>query len=317
MNLPRRALPGLFAFGLPVIARAEAFPARPVRLVTPVPSGVGAEATIRLFADGLSRRWGQPVTVENRPGGDGVIAAMAFLGLQDNHKLLLSFAGLFTVNPATIPNLPYRTEQFASVSTVAIDHIAVVASPALQAANLADAVRLARAGAGTLTWASSPGGIAIAFAAFAAEQGISLTRVQYRAVPDMLNDLGEGRIQLAVMPLATALPQARGGRLKLLAVTNSTRSAAAPDLATAAEQGFPKYEFEGFVGVFADARQPATVRRALEEATRAIVSDDAFASRVRTAGQTPFAGGAADLHARIIAQGGLVEAGLRHLPPGG
>jgi tripartite-type tricarboxylate transporter receptor subunit TctC len=317
MNLSRRALPGLLALGVPAIARADAFPVRPVRLITPVPAGVGAEAMLRLFADGLSRRWGQPVPVENRPGGDGVVAAMAFLGHQDDHKLFLSFAGPLTVNPFTIPNLPYRAEQFAPVSTVAIDHIAVVASPSLPAANLTDAVGLARAGAGTLAWASSPGGIAIAFAAFAAEQRIVLTRVQYRVVPDMLNDLSEGRIQLGVMPLATALPQARGGRLKLLAVTNSTRSAAAPDLATAAEQGFPGYEFEGFVGVFADARQPATVRRALEEATRAIVADDAFASRVRATGQMPFAGGAGDMEARIIAQRTLVEAGLRHLSPGG
>lgn len=317
MKLSRRTLPGLLALGVPARAWAESFPVRPVRLITPVPAGVGGEATLRLFADGLSRRWGQPVTAENRPGGDGVIAAMAFLGHQDDHKLFLSFAGPFTVNPSTIPNLPYRTEQFAPVSTLAIDHIAVVASPSLQAANLADAVRLARAGAGTLAWASSPGGIAIAFAAFAAEQRIVLTRVQYRAVPDMLNDLSEGRIQLAVVPLATALPQARGGRLKLLAVTNATRSAAAPDLATAAEQGFPKYAFEGFVGVFADARQPATVRRALEEATRAIVADEAFASRVRAAGQMPFAGGPADLDARIIAQRVLVQDGLRHLSPGG
>lgn len=317
MRIRRRTLPALAALCLPAAARAQAFPNRPVRLVTPFAAGVGAETTLRLFADGLSRRWGQPVPVENRPGGDGVVAAMAFLGLNDDHKVFFSFAGPFTVNPFTIPNLPYRPEQFAPVSTVAIDHIAVVASPALAAADLAGAVALARARAGALAWASSPGGIAIAFAAFAAGQGLSLTRAQYRAVPDMLNDLSENRIQLAVMPLATALPQARAGRLKVLAVTNAARSPAAPEIATAAEQGFADYVFEGFVGIFADARQPAPVRAALEDAARGAVAEDAFAARIRTAGQTPFAGGAADLAARIAAQRALVEAGLRHLPPAG
>jgi tripartite-type tricarboxylate transporter receptor subunit TctC len=317
MTLRRRALPALATLGLPAVARAQAFPTRPVRLITPFAAGVGAEATLRLFADGLSRRWGQPVPVENRPGGDGVVAAMAFLGLADDHKIFFSFAGPFTVNPFTIANLPYRAEQFAPVSAVAIDHIAVVASPGLPASDLAGAVALARVRPGSLAWASSPGGIAIAFAAFAAGQGLQLVRAQYRAVPDMLNDLSENRIQLAVTPLATALPQARGGRLKVLAVTNAARSAAAPEIATATEQGFPDYVFEGFVGVFADARQPAPVRAALEEAARAAVAEPSFAERVRGAGQTPFAAGPADLAARIAAQRALVEGGLRHLPPAG
>ncbi len=131
----------------------------------------------------------------------------------------------------------------------------------------------------------------------------------------MLNDLAANRIQIAALPLATALPQARAGRIRLLAVTNAVRSPAAPEVPTATEQGFPDYVFEGFVGVFADARQPAAVRAALVEAARAAVAEEAFAGRVRTAGQTPFAGGEADLAARVAAQRTLVEAGLRHVGP--
>lgn len=311
----RRALVAAALLGLPAIAQAQSFPARPVRLITPLPPGVGAEATLRLFAGGLSQRLGQPVPVENRPGGDAVVAAMAFLGLNDDHKIFFSFAGPFTVNPFTIPNLPYAPEQFAPLSTVAIDHVAIAAPASFPAADLVQTVALARRE--SLAWASSPGGIAIAFAGFAAEQGLTLTRVQYRAVPDMLNDLSQARLHLAVMPLATALPQARAGRLKLLAVTNATRSPAAPEVPTAAEQGFVRYVFEGFVGVFADARQPAPVRRALEDAARSAVAEPAFADRVRASGQVPHGGGAEDLAARIAAQRALVAAGLRHMPPEG
>jgi tripartite-type tricarboxylate transporter receptor subunit TctC len=316
MTFARRVLPALATLCLLALARAQAFPSRPVRIITPFAAGVGAESTLRLFADGLSRRWGQPVPVENRPGGDGVVAAMAFLGMNDDHKVFYSFSGPFTVNPFTIPNLPYRPEQFAPISTVAIDHIAIAASPEFGASDLRDAVALARTRPGAFAWASSPGGITITFAAFAAAQRIELARAQYRAVPEMLNDLTANRIQIAAMPLATALPQARAGRIKLLAVTNAVRSPAAPDVATASEQGFPDYVFEGFVGVFADARQPAAMRAALAEATRAAVVEEAFTERVRTAGQTPFAGGEADLAARVAAQRALVEAGLRHVGSG-
>lgn len=315
MKVRRRALPALAALCLPAIARAQAFPTRPVRLITPFAAGVGAEATLRLFADGLSRRWGQPVPVENRPGGDGVVAAMAFLGLNDDHKIFFSFSGPFTVNPFTIPNLPYRPEQFAPISTVAIDHIAIAASPEFGPTDLRAAVELARERPGAFAWASSPGGITITFAAFAAAQRIELARAQYRAVPEMLTDLAANRIQIAAMPLATALPQARAGRINLLAVTNAARSPAAPEVPTATEQGFPDYVFEGFVGVFADARQTAAVRAALVDAARAAVAEEAFAGRVRTSGQTPFAGGEADLAARIAAQRTVVEAGLRHVGP--
>jgi tripartite-type tricarboxylate transporter receptor subunit TctC len=316
MTFARRVLPALATLCLLALARAQAFPSRPVRIITPSAAGVGAESTLRLFADGLSRRWGQPVPVENRPGGDGVVAAMAFLGMNDDHKVFYSFSGPFTVNPFTIPNLPYRPEQFAPISTVAIDHIAIAASPEFGASDLRDAVALARTRPGAFAWASSPGGITITFAVFAAAQRIELARAQYRAVPEMLNDLTANRIQIAAMPLATALPQARAGRIKLLAVTNAVRSPAAPDVATASEQGFPDYVFEGFVGVFADARQPAAMRAALAEATRAAVVEEAFTERVRTAGQTPFAGGEADLAARVAAQRALVEAGLRHVGSG-
>jgi hemerythrin-like domain-containing protein len=101
MPTTRRGLPALATLGLPRIARAQAFPSRPVRLVTPFAAGVGGEAALRLFADGLSRRLGQPVPVENRPGGDGVVAAMAFLGLNDDHKIFFSFAGPFTAPEET------------------------------------------------------------------------------------------------------------------------------------------------------------------------------------------------------------------------
>jgi hypothetical protein len=259
--------------------------------IPPAPPAVTYIGTFRVDCDAAAAR---PCRVNPAPADESAAAAA-----------LVAAEGSGVAAPVTALARPYPPSLAATS----------LAAPSVPASDLTQAVALARREA--LAWASSPGGIAIAFAGFTAAQGLNLTRVQYRAVPEMLNDLAEGRLHLAVMPLATALPQAQAGRLKLLAVTNATRSPAAPEVPTAAEQGFPTYVFEGFVGVFADARQPAPVRQALEQATREVVGDAAFAARVGAAGQLPFAGGADDLAARIAAQRALVDAGLRHLPPGG
>jgi len=102
--LPRRTLlAGGLGVSLPLAAgRGEAWPVRPIRMLSPLPPGTLHDATMRLFAEGLASRLGQPVVVDNRPGGEGVVATMAFLNLQDDHRLFFSFAGPVTVNPLTI-----------------------------------------------------------------------------------------------------------------------------------------------------------------------------------------------------------------------
>lgn len=310
-TLPRRAFPMAAAALLaPVPARAEPWPSRPVRMLSPIPAGTVPDATMRLFAEGLSRELGQPVVVDNRPGGEGVVATAAFLGLRDDHKVFFSFAGPLTVNPLTIAPLPYDPGALAPISAAAIDHVAVAAAPDVPARDLAGLVALARARPGALAYVVAPGAIGLAFEAFLAAEGLDLLRIAYRSPADALTDLAAGRVQATVTPLATVLPHAHAGRARLLAVTGPARAPAAPDTATTAEQGFPRYVFQGFVGLFAAAEMQPERRRLLEEAMRRVATEPETRRRLAQAGQAEAPGGADAFAAMIDAQRAQVVAGL-------
>lgn len=297
-------------------ANASPWPTRPLRMLSPLPAGSVPDATMRLFADGLARELGQPVVVENRPGGEGVVATTAFLSLRDDHKLFFSFAGPVTVNPLTIAPLPYDPAQLVPVAAAAIDHVAVSAAPDLPVRDLPGLVALARARPGGLAYVMAPGAIGLAFEGFLAAERLDLLRIAYRSAADALNDLAAGRVQVTVAPLATLLPQARADRARLLAVTGPARAPAAPDIPTTAEQGFPHYVFQGFVGLFAAADMLPEQRRRLGEAMRRVAAEAETQRRLTLAGQDSAPGGAEEFARMIAEQRAQVIAGLaaRGLP---
>jgi tripartite-type tricarboxylate transporter receptor subunit TctC len=308
----RRALLAAALFGArpATPARAEGWPTRPIRMISPLPPGTLPDATMRLFAEGLAARLGQPVVPDNRPGGEGVVATMAFLNLNDDHRLFFSFAGPVTVNPLTIERLPYDPAHLLPLSSAALDNIVVLATPGLPAADLRAAVALARARPGTLTWAAAPGAIAWAFEAFLQEQRLDLVRAAYRSPQDAMLDLGAGRIEIAVLPLAGALPHVQAQRARVLAVTNPARAAVLPDVATTAEQGFGGYSFQGFVGVFGPPDMPPARQRLVSEAVRAVAAEPFVASRLAAAGQVA-RGSTPEVFAEMIAaQRAQVAAGI-------
>lgn len=291
-------------------ARAEPWPTRPIRMLSPIPAGTVPDATMRLFAEGLSRELGQTVVVENRPGGEGVVATAAFLALRDDHKLFFSFAGPVTVNPLTIPSLPYDPAALLPISVAALDHVAVTAAPDLPVRDLIGLVALARAQPGALAYVVAPGAIGLAFEAFLAAERLDLLRVAYRSPADALTDLAAGRVQVTVTPLATALPHAQAGRARLLAVASPARVPAAPEVATTTEQGFPHYVFQGFVGLFAAAGMPVSRQQRLGEAMRRVGNDPETRRRLALAGQVSAPGSAEAFAAMIARQRAQVIAGL-------
>jgi len=293
-----------------LVAAADAWPARPVRMIAPLPAGSLPDTTMRLFAEGLARRLGQPVVTENRPGGEGVVAATAFLNLNDDHRLFFSFAGPITVNPLTMDRLPYDPAHLVPLSTAALDYIVVAGAPDLPARDLREAVALARSRPGSLAWAAAPGAIGFAFEGFAAAQRLDLVRAGYSSPQVAMMDLGEGRIQLTVMPLAGALPHVQAGRAKLLAVTNDGRAPAAPEVPTTAEQGFPDYAFSGFVGIFGPPDMPPARRLMVSEAVRAVASDPETVRRLEVSGQVARGSTPEAFAAMIATQRAQVAAGL-------
>src|SRR5262250_686272 len=151
---------------------AQTWPQRAVKFIVTLGPGSGIDIGTRLIADRLSRRWGQPVVVENRPGGDGLVAIVAFVGANDDHVLLASPSGSFAAHPFIYRHLPYKTADLLPIARVSNTVIVVAAPAALEAGSLAELVAMARAQPGKLNWAGTTGTNEFLFAAFLKDAGL-------------------------------------------------------------------------------------------------------------------------------------------------
>ena len=293
-------------------APAQTWPQHPVRLIVPLQPGSGPDLTARLFAERLAVRWGQPVYVENRQGADGIPAVTTFLGAHDNHTLLLSFAGVISINPYTHDKLPYDpAADLVPICPVADYFLAVAAAPALKVSSLEDLVRLARAEPGKLNWAASPGLPEYVFASLQRSAAITMTEIAYRDFNQALTDLGEGRIQVAATGLPSFLPHVQAGRARLLVLPGRTRSPLAPDVPTATEAGYPDLTFDATGGLFGWRDMPEELKTRIAADVREAARDGAIGARLTSVGAVLHTGTAADFAASIEEQRAKIAAIIR------
>ena len=275
--------------------------------------GSGIDIGTRLLADRLSKRWGQPVVVENRPGGDGLVAISAMIAAQDDHVLLASPTSSFTAHPFVYKNLPYKPEDLQPIARVS-NTIIVMAVPAdLPVKSLAELVALARAQPGKLNWAGTTGAIDFLVAGFLRTAGLSLSKVPYRNQVEAANDLAAGRIQLNETAYAIVRPQLQAGKIKLLAVTNGVRAPVLPDVPTVTEAGYPDLALDGLVGFFGPPEMPLPLREHIAADVGEVGADPAIAARLNDTGQLPNFGGPAEFHAAIELQRARVAAAAKGL----
>jgi tripartite-type tricarboxylate transporter receptor subunit TctC len=298
-----KAALSLSAFLLSVTGvSAEAWPQHSVKLVVPLGPASGVDVTARLLADHLSRRWGQAVVVENRPGADGTIGLAAFLGMADDHALLLAPTGTFTASPFLHRNRVYNQSQLAPIARVSNTLISIAVPKSLNVNSLAELMALVRSQPDRYHWASMTSGTDLVFSGFLSSTSLSMVRVPYRDGVVATNDLGEGRIEVFLSALATVLPQVMSGRIKILAVTNHVRAPAAPDVPTALEAGYPALEYDGLAGLFATDRMPVERRERIAADVQAIVADPAIAARIAGTGQVVSPGTPAEFASSIQEQ---------------
>ncbi len=314
-----RARRPLFALSLlaPLIvwaapAVAQTWPQRTVRLVLPLGPGSGVDFGSRLLADRLSARWGQPVVVENKPGGDGIVAISAFVGAHDDHVLLSSPTSSFTAHPYLHDNLPYKPSDLAPIARVSNTLIAIAVPASLNVGSLAELIALARAQPGKLNWAGTTGALDFVYAGFLKSAGLDMTKVPYRNPVEAANDLGEGRVQAYVAALAIVRPQLQAGKIRLIAVTNTVRAPTVPDVPTVKEAGHPELTFDGLVGLFGPPAMPIALRERIAGDVRA-VADAAIGARLADTGQVLNVGGPGEFGAATDEQRAKVAAFAKEL----
>jgi tripartite-type tricarboxylate transporter receptor subunit TctC len=277
---------------LPAHAQAPAWPQRPVKFIIPFGPGAGADIGARLIQEKLSARWGKPVVIDNRPGGDSIIAIQAMLSANDDHTFLWGPSGNFIVHPYQYQKLPYNPDDILPIASFSATVLSVGVPAALGVSDLADFVKRARAEAGKFNAAAVPGITELAFDYFAVKAGLTFTKVPYRDIVQAVNDLGEGRLQVYSSSYAIQRPQREAGRIKVLAQMGSKRAPSLPDIPTAAEAGFPALEMEGLVGLFGSPAVSAALREKIGADIVAVADDKDIDAKLNATAQTPTRGGA-------------------------
>jgi tripartite-type tricarboxylate transporter receptor subunit TctC len=295
----------------PVLLAQPAWPSKPVRIVVPFTAGGTTDILARALAPELQKVFGQPFIVENKPGAGGNLgAADVAKAAPDGHTLLMGTVGTHAINPALYPKMAYdHVKDFVPVTLVAGVPNVLVLNPAMAQKyginSVADLVRVAKANPGKLNMASSGNGTSIHLAGelFKAMTGTFMVHFPYRGSGPALMDLMGGNTDLMFDNLPSALPQIKAGKLKALAVTSATRSAAVPDLPTVAESGgaaLAGYEANSWFGLLAPAGTPMDVVNRLQQETAKALSAPALKERLLAQGAIPSGNTSAEF-AKLIA----------------
>src|SRR3954469_12917765 len=291
----------------PAVAQAQTepqqiWPQRPVKFIVGLGPGSAQDIAARLFGDQLSKRWGQPVVIENKPGADGINAINAFVGAHDIHTLLFAASGTFTAHPTQYAKLPYDPSDLVPLARVSSTIIATSVPTALNVNTLTELVALARKEPGKLNLAPTPGTTEITFDNFMKATNITMTKIPYSDITKALADLSENRVQVIVSGIAIVKSQVEAGRVKLLAITNLRRASAVPNLPTAIEAGYPSLALDGLIGLFGPKTLPAGTAERIAADVQAIAADPAIGPRLAATGQQLDPGGTAEFAAAVDAQ---------------
>jgi tripartite-type tricarboxylate transporter receptor subunit TctC len=293
---------------------AQTWPQRTVRFLVTLGPGSGIDIGTRLLADQLTRVWNQPVVVENRPGGDALVAISAFVGANDDHVLLASPSSSFTAHHHIYKSLPYKPTDLAPIARVSNTIIVIAVPETLEVKSVAELVAMARAQPGKLNWSTTTGALELLLAGYLKSAGLDMSKVPYRNPVEAINDLAAGRIHVNETAYAIARPQLQAGKIKLLAVTNSARAPTLPTVPTVKEAGFPDLAIDGLVGFFGPPHMPQALRERIAADVRGVAAANPLVEeRLNATGQMPNFGGPAEFQAEIDEQRARIDAAAKSL----
>ncbi len=268
------------------LAVAQDYPTRPITLIVPYPPGGGVDVMGRLVGQRLSAALGQQVVIENRGGAGGMIGTRDIAkAAPDGYTLGMMLTGI-----SLSPNTGYDiNKDFTPIGLIASTPIFVVANPAFPAKTLADVVALAKKQPGKLSAGTPPAPTINFFAAklFNLIAGVDITTITYKGTAPLTNDVLGNHVPLGFDTIPAAVSNVQAGQLKAIAVTGTTRSAALPDVPTAAESGLPGFEAVQYYGLAAPAGVPRPIVERLNAELRKILAADDFKKRLIADGSDP------------------------------
>ncbi|MBP7564626.1 MAG: tripartite tricarboxylate transporter substrate binding protein [Burkholderiaceae bacterium] len=293
----------LLACGFAPLTQAQAWPDRPVKLVSPWPPGGSNDTFSRLLATRLTTTLGQPVVVENRPGATGTLGVgQVARAPADGYLLVMGSSPTHATAASIYPQLNYNpVKDFAPITLVGSSANALVVHPSVPARTVAELIALAKAKPGTLTYASTGNGSSQHLSAelFKAMAGVDMLHVPYKGAAPAISDIVAGHINLGFHNMVDVLPHVKAGTLRALAVTSSKRARPLPDVPTIAESGVPGYMAEVWFGVFAPANTPRPIVDRLNRELVAALADPDIRAKFDAAGMS-VVGNSPDEFARYV-----------------
>ena len=284
-----RATAGALLLLAAPLSMAQAWPARPIRLVVPFPPGGLIDNMARLVGSRLSQELGQPVVIDNKPGAGGNVgAAEVARAPADGYTLLMASPAL-TISPAIYKNLPYQPSQLAPVALLGRVPNVLLVNPASGIGKVQDLVGRAKAKPGQLNYASNGNGTSLHLSAelFKRRSETFITHVPYRGAAAAITALLSGEVDMMFDNLPSAIGQIQAGKLRALAVTTAQRSTALPDVPTLAEAGMEGFNVSAWFGVAAPAGLPTPVATRLADALQKVVQQPEVAAAMQRQGADP------------------------------
>ena len=282
----------------------QIYPNKPIRFITPYPPGGSTTLLARMLAQRLTEAWGQPVVVDNRPGGNTVIGTQALArAAPDGYSILLT-PNVHVTLPYMYKSLPYDVfKDFAPVATLTSNELILVVHTALSVATLKEFIAYAKPRPGELNAASAGSGgfTHLSIVLFNSMTGTKLQHVSYKGSAPALTDVIGGHVQLAFTPVNNAMPHIKSGRLKPIAISGKARNAALPQVATFTEAGLPGFDVGIWFGVLAPAGTPRPIIDKLNAEINAFLRTSQTAERLVTQGMDPYISTPEEMLARMKA----------------
>lgn len=283
--------------------QAQVWPQRSVKFILPFGAGSATDIAARLLGERLTARWGKPVVIENKPGGDGLVAINAFISANDDHVLLYASSASFLAHPYTQEKLPYDlTRDLAPIARVTDTVLSVSVSAGSNIKSIAEFVKASQATPDKYNAAGAAGLPEFTLDAFLKTENLKITKVPYRDVVQAGRDLMEDRIQFLLSSIAIMTAPAEAGKVRIIAIAARQRSPIFKDIPSVAEAGYPGLAVETTAGLYGPKDMPLELRKRLGADVIAAANDPEIKAKISSTGQDVRPGGPDELAATIKQQ---------------